>query len=212
MQDVDTLAKTPPARAHEGYRLSLESDPRRIRAEFQGETVADSSNVLVMHETRLAPVFYFPREDVRMDLLVKSDRHTHCPFKGNTSYWTIRVGEKSTKDAAWSYETPYDESPIHLQGLHRRMTGAACNPSTKSPRFRAAKVLFDNAIAMYHARSGADSSPSVICAIVAGQKSGHSGNVVFNTGRNICTHDRPVFRIQAWRYAVEVKNCKTLIR
>ena len=110
MQDVDTLAESPPARAHEGYRLSLEPDPRRIRAEFQGETVADSSNVLVMHETRLAPVFYFPREDVRMDLLVKSDRHTHCPFKGNASYWTIRVGERSAKDAAWSYEAAYDET------------------------------------------------------------------------------------------------------
>ena len=110
MQDVDTLAESPPARAHEGYRLSLESAQRRIRAEFKGETVADSSNVLVMHETRLAPVFYFPREDVRMDLLVKSDRHTHCPFKGNASYWTILVGENSAKNAAWSYETPYDES------------------------------------------------------------------------------------------------------
>ena len=110
MQDVDTLAESPPARTHEGYRLSIESDPRRIRAEFQGETLADSSNVMVMHETRLAPVFYFPREDVSMDLLVKSDSHTHCPFKGNASYWTIQVGEKSAKDAAWSYETPYDES------------------------------------------------------------------------------------------------------
>ncbi len=110
MPDLDTLTGSPPARAHEGYRLSLEPDPRRIRAEFQGETVTDSSTALVMHETRLAPVFYFPREDVRMDLLVKSDHHTHCPFKGNASYWTIRVGEISAKDAAWSYETPYDET------------------------------------------------------------------------------------------------------
>ncbi len=77
---------------------------------FHGETVADSRNVLVIHETRLAPVFYFPREDVRMDLLVESVRHTHCPFKGNASYWTLRVGGTSARDAAWSYETPYDES------------------------------------------------------------------------------------------------------
>ncbi len=110
MSDVDSLAASSPARAHEGYRLSLESEPRRIRAEFQGETVADSTNVLVMHETRLPPVFYFPRADVRMDLLIESDRHTHCPFKGNASYWTIRVGGKSAQHAAWSYETPYDES------------------------------------------------------------------------------------------------------
>jgi class 3 adenylate cyclase/uncharacterized protein (DUF427 family) len=88
----------------------LEREPRRIRAEFQGEIIADSSNVLVMHETRLAPVFYFPRDDIRMDNLVKTDRSTHCPFKGNASYWTIRVGEKSVENAAWSYETAYDES------------------------------------------------------------------------------------------------------
>jgi len=79
---------------------------------FQGQAVADSSKVLVMYETRLAPVFYFPREDVRMDLLAKSDRRTHCPFKGNASYWTIRVGSRSAEDAAWSYEAPYDESSI----------------------------------------------------------------------------------------------------
>jgi len=112
LQEVDTLAESSPARAHEGYRLSIEEDPRRIRAVFQGQTVADSSKALVMYETRLAPVFYFPREDVRMDLLAKSDRRTHCPFKGNASYWTIRVGSRSAEDAAWSYEAPYDESSI----------------------------------------------------------------------------------------------------
>ena len=86
LQDVETLAESPTARAHEGYRLSLESEPRRIRAEFRGETIADSNAVLVMHETRLAPVFYFPRDDVRMEFSAKSDRTTHCPFKGNASY------------------------------------------------------------------------------------------------------------------------------
>ena len=90
LQDVDTLAEGPPARAHEGYRLFLESDPRRIRAEFQGETIADSSNVLVMHETRLASVFYFPREDVDMSLLQATAHSTHCPFKGDAAYFTAR--------------------------------------------------------------------------------------------------------------------------
>ena len=80
MQDVDTVAESPTARIHEGYRLSLESEPRRIRAVFRGETIADSSTVLVMHETRLTPGYYFPRGDVRMDFLAKSERTTHCPF------------------------------------------------------------------------------------------------------------------------------------
>ncbi len=110
MQEVD--AETPPAQGRDGYRLSVDAEPRRIRAVFQNETIADSSKVLVMHETRLASVFYFPREDVRMDLLTKSDQHTHCPFKGNASYWTIQVDSQSAENAAWSYEDPYDESSI----------------------------------------------------------------------------------------------------
>ena len=92
MQKLDGFAESSSVRAHEGYRLSIDEDARRIRAVFQGQTVADSSNALVMHETRLGPVFYFPREDVRMDLLAKSSRRTHCPFMGNVSYWTIQVG------------------------------------------------------------------------------------------------------------------------
>lgn len=120
------IAENPFARSHEGYRLSIKPDHRRISAEFQSEVIAESSNVLVMHETRLAPVFYFPRDDVRMDLLVTSNRRTHCPFKGNASYWTIQVGDKSAKNAAWSYQTPYDESSsvkgyvaFHWQAIDR---------------------------------------------------------------------------------------------
>ncbi|MBL4739860.1 MAG: DUF427 domain-containing protein [Sneathiella sp.] len=100
----------PAAPRHEGYRLSLMSEPRRIRAKFHGQTIADSGDVLVMHETGFDPVFYFPRDDVSMRHLVKNAHYTHCPFKGNASYWTIRAGKYSTPDAAWSYETAYDET------------------------------------------------------------------------------------------------------
>ena len=93
-----------------GYRVVLESTDRRIQAMFQGHTIADSSHVLVMQETRLPPIFYFPREDVSMELLAKTDHSTHCPFKGDASYWTLNVGEASVENAAWSYEDPYDEA------------------------------------------------------------------------------------------------------
>ena len=110
MRGADNIEAALPGRSHDGYRLSLEPEPRRIRAEFGGRTIADSTDVLVMHETRLPPVYYFPRQDVRMDLLTRTKRHTHCPFKGNASYWTIKAGGKSADNAAWSYESPYDES------------------------------------------------------------------------------------------------------
>lgn len=99
--------------AHEGYRIVIEPSAEPIRAVLQDQTIVDSARAVVMHETRLPPVFYFPREDVRMDLLVRSDHHTNCPFKGNASYWALDVGGKTTENAVWSYEDPYDEaSPV----------------------------------------------------------------------------------------------------
>ena len=93
-----------------GYRVVLKPAGHRIRAVFRGQTIADSARVLVMRETRLPSVFYFPREDVRMELFAKTDRRTHCPFKGDASYWTLEVGEASVENVAWSYEDPFDEA------------------------------------------------------------------------------------------------------
>lgn len=93
-----------------GYRVVLKPADHRIRAQFQGHTIADSAHVLVMQETRLPPVFYFPRDDVSMERLVKTNHRTHCPFKGDASYWTLKVGQASVKNAAWSYEEPFDEA------------------------------------------------------------------------------------------------------
>ena len=97
-------------RSHLGYRLEIEPAHQRMRAVFDGVTIADSRRALVMRETRLPIAYYFPREDVRMDLLERTDRQTHCPFKGNASHWSIRVGENVEENVAWSYEAPFDEA------------------------------------------------------------------------------------------------------
>jgi len=91
--------------------LYLEDSPRRVRAVFGGETVADSRRVKLLHEAGLLPVYYFPMEDVRMDLLVETDHTTHCPFKGDASYWSVRVGEKVAENAAWGYPEPMEGAP-----------------------------------------------------------------------------------------------------
>lgn len=98
--------------AHIGYRVTIEPCSRRMRVVFNGETIADSTRAVIMHETRLAPAFYFPREDVRMAVLSRTERRTNCPFKGNASYWDITVGDKSAGNAAWSYEDAFDEAAI----------------------------------------------------------------------------------------------------
>ena len=68
-------------RAPGDHVLFFEDSPRRVRMMFGGETVADSRRVKLMHEKGLLPVYYFPEEDVRMDLLEASEHTTHCPAK-----------------------------------------------------------------------------------------------------------------------------------
>ena len=96
--------------SHAGYRVVIAPSPKRIRAVFNGEVVADSTRALVMQETRLPWVYYFAREDVRMDLLARTDHRTNCPFKGNASYWTLTVADRSAANAVWSYEGAFDEA------------------------------------------------------------------------------------------------------
>ncbi len=93
------------------YKVTLEASPRRVRVKFNGEWIADSVNAHLLFETRHLPVYYFPRADVRMDKLLPTDHHTFCPYKGKASYWTIRVGDKSSENAVWGYPDPYDEVP-----------------------------------------------------------------------------------------------------
>ena len=95
------------------YELRFEPSTRRVRVELNGAWLADSTRALLLHETRLPPAYYFPREDVQLGLLEKSRLVTHCPFKGNATYWSVRAGGGVAADAAWSYDEPYaDAAPI----------------------------------------------------------------------------------------------------
>jgi adenylate cyclase len=91
------------------YKVDLAKAQLRIRVEFGGEIVADSTNAIVLNETRLAPTYYFPKEDVHFDLLHETTYRTHCPFKGNASYWSVKAGGKIAENAVWSYEDPLPE-------------------------------------------------------------------------------------------------------
>jgi len=93
------------------HTLYFEDSPRRVRIVFNGETVADSKRAKLMHETGLLPIYYFPQEDVRSELLEESDHSTHCPFKGDASYWSVRVGERVAENAVWGYPEPLEDAP-----------------------------------------------------------------------------------------------------
>lgn len=88
--------------------IYLETYPRRIRGRLGGETVVDSVGARLLHESLHLPVLYFPAEHVRTDLLEPTDHTTHCPWKGDASYWTLRVGDREAENAVWSYREPLD--------------------------------------------------------------------------------------------------------
>lgn len=76
-----------------------------------GETIlAESRNALILREASLPPVFYIPRSEIAMEELSSSDTHTHCPYKGDASYFSARGGV--AKDVAWSYEDPFDHMMV----------------------------------------------------------------------------------------------------
>ena len=75
----------------------------RIRVEQDGTWIADTVRAIVLHEGTLPPVYYIPIEDGREAYLKKTETQTHCPFKGDACYWTVKVGEHVAENAAWSY-------------------------------------------------------------------------------------------------------------
>lgn len=93
----------------------LEPSPRWIRVEFNDTLIADSRKVLIVREEGRTPVYYFPSDDVRMDLLEQTDKVSRYPVKGKTIYWDVRVGDRVAENAAYSHPDP-PESRAELAG------------------------------------------------------------------------------------------------
>lgn len=91
-----------------GHVVTPHQSAAHVTVRFAGEVIAETKRPLRVEETGYRPIFYIPRADIRMELLERTTRSTHCPFKGDASYFTIKVGGKEVQNAAWSYESPKD--------------------------------------------------------------------------------------------------------
>jgi uncharacterized protein (DUF427 family) len=93
-------------------RLTITAAPGRVRVLFEGHEIADSADALVLKEGDYPPVYYFPRQDVEMLVLRKTDHSSVCPYKGTASYFTIYRDAKVVENAAWSYEEPIEAAEL----------------------------------------------------------------------------------------------------
>jgi uncharacterized protein (DUF427 family) len=91
-------------------RVDIVPSSRHVRIEVDGVTVAESMNPRLLFETGLPVRYYLPKTHVRMDLLRPTDSVTHCPYKGDAEWWSVRIDGKTHPDLAWSYRMPLPES------------------------------------------------------------------------------------------------------
>lgn len=89
------------------HPITLTPARNRWRAYFAGHVIADSNDGLILKEASYKPVVYFPREDVAMEYMSRTDRSTYCPYKGDAAYYTILMDGQFADNAVWTYEQPY---------------------------------------------------------------------------------------------------------
>jgi uncharacterized protein (DUF427 family) len=79
----------------------------RVRVTVAGRIVAESTRALRLEEKGYAPVYYLPRTDADMSLLVRTTHYSYCPYKGDCTYYSIPIGGEKSEYAVWTYEKPY---------------------------------------------------------------------------------------------------------
>jgi uncharacterized protein (DUF427 family) len=97
----------PPKLPGPGHPITITPAARRIVVRAGGRIVAESVNALILQEASYPPVYYIPRSDADMSALERTSHATHCPYKGEASYYSIPSGGDRARNAVWSYENPH---------------------------------------------------------------------------------------------------------
>jgi len=98
------------------HRIDVVPTSRRLRVSVDGVVLAESTAVVALYETGFPIRWYFPREDVRTDLLERSETLTQCAYKGEATHWSASVGEGGVADVGWSYEGDVRRDATDVRG------------------------------------------------------------------------------------------------
>ena len=89
------------------HPIIIAPNPERVRVTFAGKVVADTTDALRMEEKGHPPRLYIPRADTDMAALTRTEHTSHCPYKGDASYFSLMADGRSAENAVWTYEQPY---------------------------------------------------------------------------------------------------------
>jgi uncharacterized protein (DUF427 family) len=89
------------------HPITITSNPKRIRVLAGGIVIADTTQALTLKEANYPAVQYVPREDANLAVLARTDRVTHCPYKGDANYFSILAEGKTIENSIWTYERPF---------------------------------------------------------------------------------------------------------
>jgi uncharacterized protein (DUF427 family) len=89
------------------HPITISQHGAPVRVTFAGRVIADTTQALRLAEASYKPVLYIPRSDADMSVLLGTDHHTHCPYKGDASYFSIVADGRTAANAVWSYEQPF---------------------------------------------------------------------------------------------------------
>lgn len=89
-------------------KFTITPVPGTVVVRAGGAVLAETSKALLLREEGRDPVHYFPRADVGMEFLDRSETRTTCPHKGEATHWNIVTKSTTLHDAAWSYDEPLD--------------------------------------------------------------------------------------------------------
>jgi uncharacterized protein (DUF427 family) len=89
------------------HPITIAPAGKHIRVLAGDLVIADTTQALTLKEASYPAVLYIPRADANHDLIEKTARTTHCPYKGDASYYSIHAGDKVLDNAIWTYETPF---------------------------------------------------------------------------------------------------------
>jgi uncharacterized protein (DUF427 family) len=89
------------------HPITISPNPNRIRVSADGVVIAETRRALTLKEASYPAVQYIPREDAKLELLSRTSRTTHCPYKGDANYFSVNAGDKIIENSIWTYERPF---------------------------------------------------------------------------------------------------------